>query len=100
MSACSPRRRSAAKTMHVTAWPSRSSDAVSNWPPPGLLLLGRRGRVLQSREEGPARTRDRARSDVMQILGYVPAITMAAAGTALGVLAVKALAHRRRYVAR
>jgi hypothetical protein len=35
----------------------------------------------------------------MQILGYVTAITMAAAGTALGVLAVKSLPDVRRYVA-
>jgi len=35
----------------------------------------------------------------MQILGYVTAITIAAAGAALGVLAVKSLPDVRRYVA-
>jgi hypothetical protein len=35
----------------------------------------------------------------MQTLGYVTAITMAAAGAALGVLAVKSLPDVRRYVA-
>jgi hypothetical protein len=36
---------------------------------------------------------------VMRTLGYVTAITMAAAGTALGILAVKSLPEVRRYVA-
>jgi hypothetical protein len=35
----------------------------------------------------------------MQTLGYVTAITMAAAGAALGVLVVKSLPDVRRYVA-
>ncbi len=35
----------------------------------------------------------------MRALGYVTAITMAAAGTALGVMAVRALPDARRYVA-
>jgi len=35
----------------------------------------------------------------MRTLGYVTAITMAAAGTALGILAVKSLPEVRRYVA-
>jgi hypothetical protein len=35
----------------------------------------------------------------MQTLGYVTAITIAAAGAALGVLAVKSLPDVRRYVA-
>ena len=35
----------------------------------------------------------------MRILGYVTAITMAAAGAVLGVLVVKALPDARRYVA-
>ena len=35
----------------------------------------------------------------MRALGYATAITMAVAGTALGVLAVKALPDMRRYVA-
>jgi hypothetical protein len=36
---------------------------------------------------------------LMRTLGYVTAITMAAAGIALGVLAVKSLPDVRRYVA-
>jgi hypothetical protein len=36
---------------------------------------------------------------VMQALGYVTAITMAAAGAALGVMAVRSLPDVRRYVA-
>ena len=35
----------------------------------------------------------------MRTLGYVTAITMAAAGAVLGVLAVKSLPDARRYVA-
>lgn len=35
----------------------------------------------------------------MRALGYVTAITMAAAGAALGVMAVRALPDARRYVA-
>jgi len=35
----------------------------------------------------------------MRALGYVTDITMAAAGTVLGVLAVRALPDARRYVA-
>jgi hypothetical protein len=35
----------------------------------------------------------------MQTLGYITAITMAAAGAVLGVVAVKALPDMRRYVA-
>ena len=35
----------------------------------------------------------------MQTLGYVTAITMAAAGAALGVMAVRSLPDARRYVA-
>jgi hypothetical protein len=35
----------------------------------------------------------------MRTLGYVTAITMAAAGTALGILAVRSLPELRRYVA-
>jgi hypothetical protein len=35
----------------------------------------------------------------MQKLGYVTAITMAAAGAALGVMAVRSLPDARRYVA-
>jgi hypothetical protein len=35
----------------------------------------------------------------MRTLGYVTTITMAAAGTALGIMAVKSLPELRRYVA-
>jgi hypothetical protein len=35
----------------------------------------------------------------MRILGYVTAITMAAAGTALGLVAVRSLPEVRRYIA-
>jgi hypothetical protein len=35
----------------------------------------------------------------MRTLGYVTAITMAATGTALGIVAVKSLPELRRYVA-
>jgi hypothetical protein len=35
----------------------------------------------------------------MRTLGYVTAITVAAAGTALGILAVRSLPELRRYVA-
>lgn len=35
----------------------------------------------------------------MQTLGYITAITMAAAGAVLGVVAVKSLPDMRRYVA-
>jgi hypothetical protein len=35
----------------------------------------------------------------MRTLGYVTAITMAAAGTALGIVAVKSLPELRRYKA-
>jgi hypothetical protein len=36
---------------------------------------------------------------VMRTLGYVTAVTMAAAGTVLGVMAVKSLPEARRYMA-
>ena len=39
------------------------------------------------------------RRKMMRALGYVTAITLAAAGIALGVLAVKALPETRRYLA-
>ena len=35
----------------------------------------------------------------MRTLGYVTAVTMAAAGTALGILAVRSLPELRRYLA-
>jgi hypothetical protein len=41
----------------------------------------------------------RNRRKVMQKLGYVTAITMAAAGAALGVMAVRSLPDARRYIA-
>jgi hypothetical protein len=40
-----------------------------------------------------------SRRKVMRILGYVTAITMAAAGAVLGVLVVKSLPDVRRYLA-
>jgi uncharacterized protein DUF6893 len=40
-----------------------------------------------------------SRRKLMRALGYATAITLAAAGTALGVLAVKALPEMRRYMA-
>jgi hypothetical protein len=44
-------------------------------------------------------TQQRNRRKVMQKLGYVTAITMAAAGAALGVMAVRSLPDARRYMA-
>jgi hypothetical protein len=44
-------------------------------------------------------TQQRNRRKVMQKLGYVTAITLAAAGAALGVMAVRALPDARRYMA-
>jgi hypothetical protein len=41
----------------------------------------------------------RNRRKVMQKLGYVTAITVAAAGAALGVMAVRSLPDARRYMA-
>jgi hypothetical protein len=41
----------------------------------------------------------KSRRKVMRTLGYVTAITMAAAGAALGVMAVRSLPDVRRYVA-
>jgi len=41
----------------------------------------------------------RNRRKMMQKLGYVTAITVAAAGAALGVMAVRSLPDARRYVA-
>jgi hypothetical protein len=41
----------------------------------------------------------RNRRKMMQTLGYVTAVTMAAAGAALGVMAVRSLPDVRRYVA-
>jgi len=40
-----------------------------------------------------------SRRDIMRTLGYVAAIAMAAAGAALGLLAVKSVPDVRRYVA-
>jgi hypothetical protein len=41
----------------------------------------------------------KSRRKVMRALGYVGAVAMAAAGVALGVLAVKSLPDVRRYLA-
>ena len=47
----------------------------------------------------PLPKQQRNRRKMMQKLGYVTAITMAAAGAALGVMAVRSLPDARRYVA-
>jgi hypothetical protein len=44
-------------------------------------------------------TQQRNRRKVMQKLGYLTAITLAAAGAALGVMAVRSLPDARRYMA-
>ena len=41
----------------------------------------------------------REQEEIMRALGYATAVTMAAAGVALGVLAVKTLPEMRRYLA-
>jgi hypothetical protein len=48
---------------------------------------------------GPLSRTRRDQEDMMRALGYVTAITLTAAGIALGVLAVKALPETRRYLA-
>jgi hypothetical protein len=48
---------------------------------------------------GQGRFLAESRRKMMRALGYATAITLAAAGTALGVLAVKALPEMRRYAA-
>jgi hypothetical protein len=50
---------------------------------------------VAGRCRGPAEEQEK----VMRTLGYVTAITMAAAGTALGVVAVRSLPEVRRYIA-
>jgi hypothetical protein len=50
---------------------------------------------VAGRCRGPAEEQEK----VMRTLGYLAAITMAAAGTALGVVAVRSLPEARRYVA-
>jgi hypothetical protein len=50
---------------------------------------------VAGRCRGPAEEQEK----VMRTLGYLAAITMAAAGTALGVVAVRSLPEVRRYVA-
>jgi hypothetical protein len=50
---------------------------------------------VAGRCRGPAEEQEK----VMRTLGYVTAITMAAAGTALGLVAVRSLPEVRRYVA-
>jgi len=52
-----------------------------------------------SRIADPLKSRQKGRRKVMRTLGYITAITMAAAGAALGVLAVKSLPDVRRYEA-
>ena len=41
----------------------------------------------------------REQEEIMRALGYATAVTMAAAGVAIGVLAVKTLPEMRRYLA-
>jgi hypothetical protein len=48
---------------------------------------------------GRCRGSAKSRRKVMRTLGYVTAITMAAAGTALGLVAVRSLPELRRYIA-
>jgi hypothetical protein len=50
---------------------------------------------LAGRCRGPAEEQEK----VMWVLGYVTAITMAAAGMALGLVAVRSLPEARRYIA-
>ena len=59
-------------------------------PPPGMRHIDVAGRC-----RGPARDQEK----MMRALGYVTAITLTAAGIALGVVAVKALPETRRYLA-
>jgi hypothetical protein len=49
---------------------------------------------VAGRCRGPLRA-----GEVMRTLGYVTAITMAAAGTVLGLVAVRSLPEARRYMA-
>jgi hypothetical protein len=50
---------------------------------------------VAGRCRGPAEEQEK----VMRTLGYVAAITMAAAGAALGLMAVRSLPEVRRYIA-
>jgi uncharacterized protein DUF6893 len=62
----------------------------------------RRSRLLRDerhQRRGPLSRTRREQKEIMRAPGYATAITMAVAGTALGVLAVKALPDMRRYVA-
>jgi len=56
---------------------------------------GMRDINLAGRCRGPAEEQEK----VMWVLGYVTAITMAAAGMALGLVAVRSLPEARRYIA-
>jgi len=56
---------------------------------------GMRDINVAGRCRGPAEEQEK----VMRTLGYVTAITMAAAGTALGLVAVRSLPELRRYMA-
>jgi hypothetical protein len=56
---------------------------------------GMRDSHVAGRCRGPAEEQEK----VMRTLGYVTAITMAAAGTALGLVAVRSLPELRRYIA-
>ena len=56
---------------------------------------GMRDVNVAGRCRGPAEEQEK----VMRALGYVTAITMAAAGMALGLVAVRSLPEARRYIA-
>jgi hypothetical protein len=81
----SPRARAGpgAAMQAKTTWRPSCTRHCSGWRPhrPPLPKHQRNGRKM------------------MQKLGYVTAITMAAAGAALGVMAVRSLPDARRYVA-
>lgn len=59
-------------------------------PAPGMRHIDVAGRC-----RGPARDQE----EMMRALGFITAITLTAAGIALGVVAVKALPETRRYLA-
>ena len=75
-------------------WPRRGSAAKTRTPP----SCARHCSGWQPHRP-PLPKHQRNRRKMMQKLGYVTAITMAAAGAALGVMAVRSLPDARRYVA-
>lgn len=62
-----------------------------------MRASGRRDKDINvvGRSHGPADEQE----DIMRTLGYIAAITIAAAGAALGLLVVKSVPDMRRYVA-